>query len=86
MNGSNWLSATLAIVWHRGIVSVSIGLRTDTTGVLYKAYINDQNRNIFTIKEKKWHEISLDHSFLLSKQSYGENIMDCNFSDEKLKS
>lgn len=53
MNGSNWLPATLAIVWHSGIVSVSIGLKTDTTGVLCKAYIKDQNLNIFTIKEKK---------------------------------
>ena len=51
MNGSNWLSATLAIVWHSDIVSVLIGLRTDTTGVFYKAYINNQNQNIFTIKE-----------------------------------
>lgn len=73
MNGSNWLPATLAIVWHSGIVSVSTGLRTDTTGVLCKAYIKDQNWNIFTIKEKKKrHELSLDHSFLLSKQSLGK--------------
>lgn len=81
MNGSNWLPATLAIVWHSGIVSVSTGLRTDTTGVLCKAYIKDQNWNIFTIKEKKktW---TISWPFLLVVQTiFGENIMDWNFSD-----
>ena len=66
----NWLSSTLAIVWHKGyLLSLNwpLGLRTDTTGVLYKTckmhicthiYIytlwsGAQNLNMFPNKKKK---------------------------------